>query len=121
MFDSNNKEKFLPFSAYLPETFHNLAKKFIENGYYSSKNDFLKDCINIAIPKILENMAIVQYYINSNSLNNLNDFLKEKGYKILKSQKGKPKKEPLGNPFFEKIVDNGVVKYIPIKVQKVIP
>ena len=65
---------------------HQLFKKLKENGYFPSVSAGIRYCINISLPKFVEEIKLLDDYIQNNNSLNVFEKLIEFGYTIHKNR-----------------------------------
>lgn len=105
----------------IPDKHIRAFEKIKEFGLYPSRSECLRKMIEIAMPVILEEVKELEKLIAEKDLPNVRRYMEERGYRIreryIHEEEGttkKNKREPLGNPFWTKgINEKGKTIYVP--------
>jgi len=85
----------------MPKIYLDIIIKAVEMGIFPSKSAAIRYCVISGIGQVLEDIQTAKLFLGSKEDLNLAEFLRERGFKVVKISNKKIGKEGLGNPFWK--------------------
>ncbi len=85
----------------MPKIYLEIIEKAVEMGMFPSKSAAIRYCVISGIGQVLEDIQTAKLFLGSKEDLNLAEFLRERGFKVVKISNKKRGKEGLGNPFWK--------------------